>query len=72
MITKIFKSVCAVCAICGLAACSDFLEQENQTQLSESQVLSDVELADLNMKSIYDAFKENYKDEPCRERTRFR
>ena len=65
MITKIFKSVCAVCAICGLAACSDFLEQENQTQLSESQVLSDVELADLNMKSIYDAFKENYKDERC-------
>lgn len=65
MITKIFKSVCAVSAICGLVACSDFLEQENQTQLSESQVLSDVELADLNMKSIYDAFKENYKDERC-------
>jgi len=63
MVTKIFKSICAISAICGLTACSDFLDQENQTQLPESTVLSDVTLADLNMQSIYDAFKENYKDE---------
>ncbi len=51
----------------GLMAtsCSDFLNQENKTQLSEEQVLSDLKLADLNLQSVYTSFKENWKDERC-------
>ncbi|MCH5169245.1 MAG: RagB/SusD family nutrient uptake outer membrane protein, partial [Prevotella sp.] len=62
---KIYSIICAVSTICGMTACSDFLDEDNQTQLSEEQVLTDIKLADLSMQSIYDAFKENYKDERC-------
>lgn len=51
--------------VSAAASCSDFLEQENKTQLPESKVLSDVNLAEINLQSIYSSFKELYKDAQC-------
>ena len=62
---KIYNIICIACIIFATSSCSDFLNEANQTQISEEQVLTDIKLADLNMQSIYDAFKENYKDERC-------
>lgn len=52
-------------ALMCITSCSDFLNEENLTQLSETQVMSDEKLAEINLKSIYSSFKNLYKDEQC-------
>ena len=49
----------------SLSACTDFLDQTNETALTQEQVINDVELVETSVKSIYNNWKENYRDENC-------
>lgn len=49
----------------SLCACSDFLDQTNETALTQEQVMNDVNLVETSVKSIYSNWKENYRDENC-------
>ena len=49
----------------SLSACSDFLDQTNETALTQEQVMNDVDLVETSLKSIYNNWKENYRDENC-------
>lgn len=59
-----------ILSIIGLASifvssCQDFLEEKNYSQLSEQQVLSNAEFAELALQSVYNSFKELVKDARC-------
>ena len=43
----------------SLSACTDFLDQTNETALTQEQVINDVELVETSVKSIYNNWKEN-------------
>lgn len=49
----------------SLAACSDQLDQTNETSLSQEQVFSDMSTAEKNVLNLYSSWKENYRDERC-------
>lgn len=49
----------------SLTSCSDFLDQTNETALTQEQVVSDVEMVETSVKTIYSNWKENYRDENC-------
>lgn len=49
----------------SFASCSDFLEQTNETALTQEQVFNDINLIETSVKSIYNSWKENYRDENC-------
>lgn len=40
-------------------SCSDFLTQENKKALTEEQIYSDVEFIELNLKGIYNTWRDN-------------
>ena len=49
----------------SLSACSDFLDQTNETALTQEQVMNNVDLVETSVKNIYNNWKENYRDENC-------
>lgn len=49
----------------SLTSCSDFLDQTNETALNQEQVMGNIDLVETSVKSIYNSWKENYRDENC-------